>query len=242
MSTIVFRGKNVPVTVSSAPDASAALDTPLVRDWLSSLDDSLDLQDIEIQSLDRFGGGRVGFVKLKAHVVRNGSAIPGVVVLRGSAVAMLPVLTDSATGDVYTVLTVQPRVPTGRLLHEIPAGMSDGAGNLRGVAIKELEEECGVSVRPEELVDLTELAYEGREKGIYTSGGLLDEYIRLFAWTRTMSHDEIVALEGKLTGEDAHEQIVLKLVKLDDMWKVAPDAKSLSALFLYKQLKAAGKI
>jgi 8-oxo-dGTP pyrophosphatase MutT (NUDIX family) len=33
--------------------------------------------------------------------------------------------------------------------------MVDGSGNVRGVAIKELEEECGLVAKPEGLIDLT---------------------------------------------------------------------------------------
>ena len=106
--------------------------------------------------------------------------------------------------------------------------------------IKELEEECGLKVDPSELIDLTELTY-GTD-GIYTSPGLLDEFIRLFAWRKTMKHEEIQALEGKLGGESAHEQIVLKIVKFADLWKTTPDAKTLCALQLYQNLLAEGKI
>jgi len=51
------------------------------------------------------------------------------------------IITDQETQKQYTILTHQPRAPTGKILNEIPAGMTDGEGNLKGVAIRELEEE-----------------------------------------------------------------------------------------------------
>jgi ADP-sugar diphosphatase len=211
-------------------------------DWLSSLDSSLDLQAIELQSVDRFSTGRVGFIKFKSTTVRNGVPIPGICLLRGAAVALLLEIADSETGDLWTVLTRQPRVPTGKIMLEIPAGMVDGSGNLRGVAMKELEEECGLVAQPEELIDLTELAFNGKAPGIFTSEGLCDEILRVFLWRTVMTHENVLALNDKIGGESPHEQITLQLVKFGDLWKVTSDAKALSGLALYDGLKAEGRI
>jgi hypothetical protein len=66
-------------------------------------------------------------------------------------------------GQEYTIMTHQARVPIGtHNLPEIPAGMLDGSGNFRGVAANELAEECDIVIPPEELIDMTELAYGSR--------------------------------------------------------------------------------
>ena len=234
--------KEIPVSVAAAPDASVALGTDLVQNWAKSLDPSYDVQKLEVQSVDRFGSSRIGFVKFSTYTERNGVKIPGICLLRGGAVALLLEITDEQTGEKYSVLTKQPRLPTGRILCELPAGMADGSGNLKGVAIKELEEECGLVAKPEDLIDLTEKAYGDQFPGIYTSPGLLDEFLRLFLWKTKMPHDQILSLNNKLGGENEHEQIVLKLVKYEDIWKYAPDAKTLSALHLARVLEAQGAI
>jgi hypothetical protein len=74
------------------------------------------------------------------------------------------------------------------------------------------------------------------------STGLVDEYIVLFLWRMAMPHARIAELEGRLGGEDDHEQIVLRIVKLAELWKRCPDNKTLAALALYHNLLAAGKI
>jgi ADP-sugar diphosphatase len=244
MSTLEFRGKHIPVTTTSTSDddAVAAINTTLFKNWLSNLDPSFDLRAITIQSVDRFTPTRIGFIKFVADITRNGVRIPGIIVLRGSAVAVLLVITDSDSGEQYTIIVQQPRVSTGKIFLEIPAGMTDGDGNLRGVAIKELEEECGLSARQEDLIDMTELAYGPAEPGVYMSPGLVDEYIVLFLWRLTLPHARITELEGKLGGEDDHEQIVLRIVRLADVWKRCPDNKTLASLALYHALLAAGKI
>jgi len=242
MTTIEFRGQSVPVTVAAPCDAELAVRTPLFQGWLAGLDLTFDLRGIEIQSVDAFSTGRVGFIKFAARVERRGVRIPGIVVLRGQAVALLIVITDADTGEEFAILTEQPRVPTGRVLLEIPAGMVDGEGNLRGVAVKELEEECGIAARTEDLVDLVELAFGGTAPGIFMSGGLCDESIRLYLWRVAMPHARVAELEGRLGGADAHEQITLRIVRFADVWRLAPDAKSLSSLALYANLRAAGRL
>jgi ADP-sugar diphosphatase len=242
MTTIQFRGKPIPVTCANPPDIQLAIGTDLFQNWLAHLDPSLDLQAVEVQSLDKFGSSRVGFLKISTTTIRNGVKIPGIVLLRGSAVAVLLILTDESTKEQWTILTEQPRVPTGKLLLEIPAGMSDGSGNLRGVAIQELQEECGLVATPEDLIDLVELAFGGQQPGVYMSPGLLDEFIGLYLWRITFSSQRIAELEGKLGGADPHEQIRLRLVKLNELWRTAADGKTLSALALYQGLKETGKL
>ena len=81
------------------------LSFPAFQNWLSTLQHSLSLQrnkghtfnsapyklrKIDIQTVDFFGGGRVGFIKLKAEVSNDhGEKLPGSVFLRGGSVAMM---------------------------------------------------------------------------------------------------------------------------------------------------------
>ncbi|KAF9359124.1 hypothetical protein BGX34_008533 [Mortierella sp. NVP85] len=112
-----------------------------------------------------------------------------------------------------------------------------------GKCAEELKEECGITLEHDKLIDMTELAYGSDWKGVYPSAGGCDEFLRLFASTRDMEWNELQALEGRLGGlRDHGESITLSLVELKDAYKVAPDAKLLSALALFQALKADGKI
>jgi ADP-sugar diphosphatase len=219
------------------------------------------LHSIHIQCVDYFGGGRIGFLKLKASISNSkGESLPGSVFMRGGSVGMLLILSpDDAKaesgGDEYAVLTLQPRIPAGSLAFlEIPAGMIDDAGTFGGAAAKEIKEETGLDIKEDELIDMTKLAHEGLpadergegqlEAAMYTTPGGSDEFMPLFLARKTMESEEIEEMKGKLTGlRDHGEKITLKIVKLADLWKYgARDGKTLAAVALYEGLRREGKV
>jgi ADP-sugar diphosphatase len=187
------------------------------------------LHSILLQSVDMFGPSRVGFVKLCADVTWHGKKVPGVCFLRGMGVGILVSLYCLETEEEYAILVQQPRIPLGESsMLEIPAGMLDGSGNFAGVAAQELQEECGIHVTEKDLIDLTELAYGNRHRGVCPSGGGCDEYLRLMYCRLPMSLEEIHSLQGKLGGlRDHGEVITLHIVRFDDIWKLCCDAKAL---------------
>ncbi|KAG2231002.1 hypothetical protein BDF21DRAFT_424164 [Thamnidium elegans] len=199
----------------------------------------MNVDSIDVQSIDYFGSEKIGFVKFKANVAfkETGKSAPGIVFMRGGAVSMMIILRAKDEQD-KIILTLQPRVPVPHLsFPELPAGMLDGSGNFAGTAAKEIKEETGIEIKEDELIDMTQLAYGDKWKGVYPSAGGSDEFLRLFVCIKHMEKDEINKLEGKLTGlRDQGESITLKLVPFKDAWKLSPDAKLLSSLALYHSL------
>ncbi|XWS38460.1 hypothetical protein CRYUN_Cryun19dG0133100 [Craigia yunnanensis] len=108
-------------------------------------------------------GKQTGFHKFKADIIDKGTGkkVPGILFARGPAVAVLILL--ESEGTTYVVLTEQRltsegghlniatspkpnevRVPTGRLVLELPAGMLDeDKGDFVGTAVREVEEKIG---------------------------------------------------------------------------------------------------
>jgi len=212
------------------------------QDWVAQVnkDKRFVVKRILLQGVDFFGP-RVGFIKFRADIFdENGMFIPGVVFMRGGAVGILVIL--SCDGAEYSVITLQPRVPTGQFqFPEIPAGMLDHTGDFAGVAAKELQEECDIKISDTDksLVDLTEFAFGDRFRGMYPSAGGCDEFLRLFVYREQVTRERLNDLMGKLTGDREHgEMITLKIVRLGDLWREAPDAKALSALYLYDKFKS----
>lgn len=224
------------------------------------------LREITIQSVDWFGSGankRLGFVKFTTNVRNdNGETLPGVVFMRGGSIAMLLILQpddvpENAEQEKYVLLTVQARVAAGSLAFvEIPAGMLDDSGSFSGGAAKEIQEETGLEVKAEDLLDMTALAIssssapdsalsdEGLQKAVYPSPGGSDEFIPIFLYQKRIPRSDLEKFQGRLTGlRDEGEKITLKLVRLVDLWKEgARDGKTLAAWALYEGLKREGKI
>jgi ADP-sugar diphosphatase len=272
MSTFTLLG-SAPVTVHSLPEVSKVQlhSFTAFRNWLLTLQHSLALQanpshefhnspfklrSITIQSVDFFGGKRIGFLKLKAEVTNdNGEYLPGTVFLRGQSVCVLLILqpNDPINDDeLYAVLTVQPRIAAGSLnFVELPAGMLDDDGSFAGAAAKEIREETGLELSEDDLLNMTGLAAgapikkrEVLRPAVYPSPGACDVSISLLYAQKSMDRADIEKLKGKLTGLREHgEKITLKICRLDELWSVGfRDGKTLAAIALYQEFRRQGKI
>ncbi|OJJ80210.1 putative NUDIX family hydrolase [Aspergillus glaucus CBS 516.65] len=265
------------LTVTTTPDLSQddLLQFPAFKIWLSTVQRSLErqqnpkhefhkdpyvLRKIDIQSVDKFKGGRLGFVKFRADVSNSqGEGLPGSVFLRGGSVGILLILQPDDVppfneDEKRAIVTIQPRIPAGSLaFSEIPAGMLDDSGTFAGAAAKEIEEETGLSIPQNELVDMTSLALqtmhepqdgEALQRAVYPSAGGSDEFIPLFLCQKRMSRHNIEGLQGRLMGlRQDGEKITLKVVPLKDLWKEGVrDGKTLAAWALYKGLSEEGRI
>ena len=278
MSTFTLPNSSpeVPVHLTSDLSKEQLLTFPAFKTWVTALQHSLStqqsashtfhsapysLRSINIQSVDFFGGSRVGFLKLKADVANDrGERLPGSVFLRGGSVGMMLILqpddvpTRSET-EKQVILTLQPRIPAGTLsFPELPAGMLDDSGTFSGGAAKEIAEETGLEIPAGDLIDMTELTLpapssdseyeEHLQRGVYPSPGGCDEFIPIFLWQKRIPREQMKEWEGKLTGlRDHGEKITLMLCPLEKVWRVGGrDAKVLAAWALYEGLRKEGKI
>jgi 8-oxo-dGTP pyrophosphatase MutT (NUDIX family) len=154
-------------------------------------------------------------------------------------------------------LTIQPRIAAGSLAFtEIPAGMLDD-GTFKGTAAKEIAEEAKLTVTEDDLINMSDLALadatpasfgsndtESVESAMYPSVGACDEFIPIMLCQKRLTRRHMEWLKGKATGlRDEGENITLKLVPLDEVWKQAGrDAKALAAIALYDGLKREGRL
>lgn len=136
------------------------------------------LYTVEIQSVNIFRPRGAGFAKIKSHCKlidgethHDRSRLQGICFLRGNAVSIFVALYCN-DGTVHSLLVDQPRIPIGQVsCLELPAGMiDDEKETVAGIAVKEMEEECGIVVRPSDLVDLTEHRLACEEAGGCTVG------------------------------------------------------------------------
>lgn len=241
---------------------------PAFRNWEESLDSNLKQQttidhtyendpwqllSVSIRDVTVFANGKIGFMTIEAFLKNKRNRLERVIFLRGGSVAVLMILRPrDSRNERYVILTEQPRIGAcSTAFLEIPAGMLDEeSGDVKGKAIQEIEEETGLVVRVEELIDMTALALEEstpKEKlhpAMYPSPANLDEYIPLLLWEKDLDRKEIEDLRGKLTGDRAKDELItLRVRDYEVLWKEgARDAKTLGAWALYEGLNRTGKI
>lgn len=241
-----------PVRVVAAPGVSDsdfrnAIDSSLFKQWLKNSETgmlangAMSLAQVLIQGVDMFGK-RVGFLKFKADVIdkATGKKVPGIVFARGPAIAVLILL--ESEGETFVVLTEQVRVPVGRLVLELPAGMlDDDKGDFVETAVREVEEEVGIRLNREDMVDLTAFLDPSTGCRFSPSPGGCDEEISLFLYRGQVDKEVIVQLQGKETGLREHgELITVHVVAYENLWHVTADGKTLVAIALYEMAKKRG--
>jgi ADP-sugar diphosphatase len=106
---------------------------------------------------------------------------------------------------------------------------------IAGTAAKEIEEECGIKLRPSDLTDLTKLACRQAVEagnipcaGVAPSPGGCDEFLRYLYVERLVTKSDLETMKGRLTGLRAEgEYISLRVVPLQDLWKISADNKAM---------------
>ncbi|XP_048435920.1 nudix hydrolase 14, chloroplastic isoform X2 [Pyrus x bretschneideri] len=212
-----------PVQIVAAPNISpsefrSAIDSSLFKQWLKNM---------ESESGVLSGGG----LFLKRVLIQG-------VDLFGNRIGFLKFVADVI--DKETGKKV--RIPVGRIILELPAGMlDDDKGDFLGTAIREVEEETGICLKQKDLVDLTAFLDESTGRRIFPSPGGCDEEISLFLYRGPVDKGIIEQLQGKETGLREHGELIkLCVVPYEKLWCTTADAKVLAALTLYEMAKREG--
>ncbi|KAI4327043.1 hypothetical protein L6164_019546 [Bauhinia variegata] len=243
-----------PVQIVAAPGIShshfwSAIDSSLFKQWLYNMqtetgvlaNGTMTLRQVLIQGVDMFGK-RIGFLKFKADIFdkETGSKVPGIVFARGPAVAVLILL--ESEGETYAILTEQVRVPVGRTILELPAGMlDDDKGDFVGTAVREVEEETGIRLNLADMIDLTAFVDSSTGCRVFPSPGGCDEEISIFLYRGCVAKEIITQLKGKETGLREHGELIkVRVVPYKKLWRSTADSKVLVAIALFEMATKEG--
>lgn len=210
----------------------AVVDSPKMHEWCDLQVDEgvVHTTNVVIHNAKFFGPvqpEKLGFVMLEGtatEIDTGDKVLATCAFVRGGSVGVFvrtSIIDEDGVivGD-YGVFTEQIRYPVGTKLQEICAGCVDAkTGDVKGVAMTELEEELGVNINVEDLTDLGT---------IIPSGGGTYEKINLFYLHVNLTNEEFGDKLAKSFGVGS-EKIRLKftpLGEIDEYLNVIGDVKA----------------
>jgi ADP-sugar diphosphatase len=148
----------------------------------------------EIYSKKRYNGEVLFSLLLLDATTPEGDKIPPICFLKGEVVCVLICLIDSLTKEKYLLLVKQRRIAEGGFTYEHPAGMVDGTITPLAIAVQEVQEETGISITENDLINLSP------DKRLFPSTGTSDEAMYFYFTEITLTKNEINTFENKQMG------------------------------------------
>ncbi|MBN1981144.1 MAG: NUDIX hydrolase [Chitinivibrionales bacterium] len=175
--------------------------------------------------------GELLFALLKADVeTPEGTPLPPIIFIRGNACVVVPLLCNKKTKEEKFLMVMQRRIATGVAVVEFPAGMIDRVSDApERIALKELEEETGLCLKPEQLHAL-------HSKGLYSSAGACDERIYYFGCVIECDDAIMASFDGRSQNNCAeHEYITVLLKTKEEAQQQISSLQALLGLFLFEE-------
>jgi len=199
------------------------------RFWRKQLElNGLKINGVKEHFVRRRGNGEVLFAMLELDAdTPEGDKIPPVCFLKGHAASVLVALIDKKTGERFVVLVRQRRICDGSQTYEHPAGMVDAEDDPTEVAAREVGEEIGLSLQPDELTKLNPRLW-------FPSTGTSDEAMHYFFVEKRMSREEIMRFHHKkMTNDSEFERITTYVATLPEAHQLVNNVNGLLIHYLY---------
>lgn len=197
--------------------------------WVDNLrQQGLEIHEIEeIYTRYRHNGEALFGLVLVDATTPEGDKIPPICFIKGQVVSALVVLIDEATAEKHLLLVKQRRICNGGMIYETVAGMVDRDDDPHSVAVREIAEETGLAVDPEQVIALHEAPY-------YVSTGTSDEAMYFFYTELHLPLTKIRSYHALETGVDhEHEKIFTHVCSIPEAKRLITNTNSLLNLHLY---------
>jgi ADP-sugar diphosphatase len=168
-----------------------------------------------------------GLVNLDATVPEGHKILP-LCFLKGEVVSVLVCFIDQDTDERYLLLVRQRRICNGALIYEHPAGMVDGTDAPLDVALREVEEETGLTVRADQVHALN-------TEPLFPSSGTSDEAMYFYYAELCLRREEIFRYDGQSTGSGSENEFIQTcVVPLAEARRRVTNACGLLNIYLYE--------
>lgn len=204
-------------------------DAPKFRFWKKQLtDNGLTVNGVKEHFIRRRSNGEVLFAMLELDAdTPEGDKIPPVCFLKGHAASVLVCLIDKETDEKFVVLVRQRRISDGSQTYEHPAGMVDADDDATDVAAREVGEEIGLSIEPDELTKLNPRLW-------YPSTGTSDEAMHYYYVEKRLSRQQIMGFHHqRMTNDSEFERITTVVTTLPEAHQLINNVNGLLIHFLY---------
>jgi 8-oxo-dGTP pyrophosphatase MutT (NUDIX family) len=181
----------------------------------------------EVHTRHRHNGEVLFSLLLVDATTPEGDKIPPVCFLKGEVVSVLLCLIDRESREKHLLLVHQRRICNGDLIYEHTAGMVDKGEAPLEVAVREVEEETGLSIRPDQLHRLNAEPY-------FPSTGTSDEAIYFYYCELEMSREKIFSYHGNAQGAaHEHERIITHVTSIPEAARLIRNGIGMLNLFMY---------
>jgi len=201
------------------------------QNWRHRLEtNGLRIRSVEEKYTHEGDEGQLLYSLLKVEAeAADGSSPAQICFLRGDSVSMLVVLVAEETDEKFVLLVRQRRLCDGSMTYEHPAGMIEEGEEPAAVAARELEEECGLDVQPDELRPLF-------DRPLYSMSSNSDERLFFFCLERRLPEADIRAMHGKSEGkEEEDEQTRLEVHSFPEAHRLVNNLHGVLGHLLYLQ-------
>ncbi|RMG57723.1 MAG: NUDIX domain-containing protein [Bacteroidetes bacterium] len=207
---------------------------PKFKKWVADLlEQGLKIHEIqEVFTRSKHDGDLLFAMLMLDATTPEGDKIPPVCFMKGQVVSIMVLLIDEATGERFLLLVKQRRICNGGLIYEQVAGMVDGDDDPHEVAVREVEEETGLKVTPEQVISLNAEPY-------WVSTGTSEEAMFFYYCALTLDRASIEALDGNQMGViSEHERIHTEVVPYAKARHLITNANGILNMFLYEEQQA----
>jgi hypothetical protein len=227
-----FRGYKVRLFGATPTLWPEILHSKFVTSWLLSLDTSLILQSIDLQSFTKSPTGLFTCIKISTVCTRLGMTIPRIIILHGPGAVALIVIRNLDLGRDFVLFYERPRVATGSFQLEAPLAFTGGAEPDANFTSDFVARETGLVSDAADWVDLL-LATRGSDgvtEGIRPFDRPSDQRIRIWLLEREMHDGDVRRLDGRAVGPN----VTIRILPLEDAARLTTDNKNMSAALFYE--------